>query len=95
MPAYKQGRLVFWRFTLCCTGCGQTFTNPEGVIVSPGYPNNYGNNLNCTYDIIVNPQHFIILQFDRNHFQIEQFKQEINGRDAYPEDFSKYHYMDE
>lgn len=30
-------------------GCGRNFTNPSGYIVSPNYPKQYDNNMNCTY----------------------------------------------
>ena len=34
--------------------CGQTeYQEDEGEITSPGYPGNYGNNLNCIYNIRV------------------------------------------
>ena len=34
--------------------CGQTeYQEDEGEITSPGYPGNYGNNLNCVYNIRV------------------------------------------
>ena len=48
-----------WFFSVC----GAIYTDEKGTIVSPGYPNNYDNNLDCGYTIIANPQHFIVVQF--------------------------------
>lgn len=42
--------------------------------MSPGYPNNYGNNLNCTYEIIGDPQKYLYLTFDPEHFFVEGLK---------------------
>ncbi|KAK3589942.1 hypothetical protein CHS0354_034964 [Potamilus streckersoni] len=33
------------------TGCGGTFPQIPGEITSPNFPSNYGNNLNCVYNI--------------------------------------------
>lgn len=52
-------------------GCGAVYTAEEGVILSPGYPFNYGNNLDCNYTISVEPQKYVILTFDPDHFNIE------------------------
>ena len=41
------------------------------MILSPGYPGNYGNNLLCDYTIIAGDQRFILLTFDQNHFHIQ------------------------
>lgn len=38
---------------LCCVsgdpGCGGTFTESEGIIISPNWPNNYAHNRQCIY----------------------------------------------
>ena len=52
-------------------GCGATFYGESGVVMSPGYPDNYANNLNCTYDIIGNPQKNTIITFNPQRFHIE------------------------
>ncbi|XP_060075561.1 cubilin-like [Ylistrum balloti] len=44
-------------------GCGSVFTEPNGRIVSPGYPGNYDNNLLCNYTINTDPQRFIVAIF--------------------------------
>uniref|UniRef100_A0A8C3I7Z9 Cubilin n=1 Tax=Chrysemys picta bellii TaxID=8478 RepID=A0A8C3I7Z9_CHRPI len=49
--------------------CGVNFTGPAGRIVSPNYPSQYDNNLNCNYIIDGGPQSFVILQFET--FQLE------------------------
>ena len=40
------------------------------MIISPGYPDDYANNLHCTYTINAQPQDFIRLQF-RPDFHVE------------------------
>lgn len=30
-------------------GCGGTFTDSEGIIISPNWPNNYAHNRQCLY----------------------------------------------
>ncbi|XP_019353396.2 cubilin [Alligator mississippiensis] len=44
--------------------CGVNFTGLTGRIVSPNYPSQYDNNLNCNYIIDVSPKSFVILQFE-------------------------------
>ncbi|XP_033761795.1 cubilin-like [Pecten maximus] len=44
-------------------GCGSIFTSENGRIVSPGYPEVYGNHQLCNYTIISDPQRFIVLRF--------------------------------
>ncbi|XP_078582053.1 cubilin-like isoform X2 [Branchiostoma floridae x Branchiostoma japonicum] len=54
-------------------GCGATLTADSGSIMSPGYPTQYDNNLDCNYTIAPSDsQRFIVLEFDTNVFQIEQ-----------------------
>ena len=53
-------------------GCGATYTDSEGLILSPGYPSNYGNNLLCNYTIVPDdPQATTILTFDPTLFRVE------------------------
>ncbi|XP_071090790.1 protein SpAN-like [Haliotis cracherodii] len=33
------------------TGCGENKTGSSGTVTSPGYPNNYNDNLDCDYNI--------------------------------------------
>ncbi|KAF7245952.1 Cubilin [Varanus komodoensis] len=49
------------RATYAC--CGANFTAPSGRIVSPNFPSQYDNNLNCNYIIEVDPQSVVILTF--------------------------------
>ncbi|XP_066288291.1 embryonic protein UVS.2-like [Branchiostoma lanceolatum] len=46
-------------------GCGFTLTAPpEGTLTSPNYPNDYGNNENCTWTITVPEGRFVRLTLD-------------------------------
>ncbi|XP_047482510.1 LOW QUALITY PROTEIN: cubilin-like [Penaeus chinensis] len=49
--------------------CGNNFTATTGVIVSPGHPGNYDNNLNCVYRILAPSGHFVRINFQS--FQLE------------------------
>ncbi|KAM8810851.1 cubilin [Eudromia elegans] len=49
--------------------CGVNFTGPTGRIVSPNYPSQYDNNLNCTYIIDQGPEALVILEFDTFHLE--------------------------
>uniref|UniRef100_A0A8B9CHJ0 Cubilin n=1 Tax=Anser brachyrhynchus TaxID=132585 RepID=A0A8B9CHJ0_9AVES len=50
--------------------CGRNFTSPEGRIVSPNYPGQYDNNLNCSYIIDQGPQSLVILEFETFHLEV-------------------------
>lgn len=50
-------------------GCGINFTSPAGRIVSPNYPSQYGDNLNCSYIIDRGPQSLVILEFETFHLE--------------------------
>ncbi|NWR74432.1 CUBN protein, partial [Centropus unirufus] len=49
--------------------CGVNFTSPAGRIVSPNYPSQYDNNLNCSYIIDQGPQSVVILEFETFHLE--------------------------
>ncbi|KAE8596094.1 hypothetical protein XENTR_v10015965 [Xenopus tropicalis] len=49
--------------------CGANFTNSSGRIMSPNYPNKYGNNLRCNYTIHAEANMFIVLFFQ--NFEVE------------------------
>ncbi|XP_074049030.1 cubilin [Macrotis lagotis] len=49
--------------------CGTNFTNPSGYIVSPNYPRQYDNNMNCIYVIKANPQDAVVLNFQTFHLE--------------------------
>ncbi|CAH1775425.1 unnamed protein product [Owenia fusiformis] len=53
------------------TGCGAIYTKDKDIIQSPGFPNNYANNLHCEYLISVDPQKYVVFQFKENGFSIE------------------------
>ena len=58
-------------FILFLSVCGAHYSMESGTLVSPGYPNNYVNDLNCNYTITVDPQKFVILTFLPSYFGIE------------------------
>jgi len=50
--------------------CGAVYNTTEGTIYSPGYPDYYPNNVNCTYDIIGDPHKTMIVKFLAEHFAV-------------------------
>ncbi|CAN7939483.1 unnamed protein product, partial [Ixodes hexagonus] len=54
--------------------CGDVFTEPEGTITSPRFPENYANNLNCSYLIVVPPGDHLELSFDAANFDLEDWE---------------------
>lgn len=51
----------------CIVSCFFNFTAPSGTILSPNYPEEYGNNLNCVWLIISEPGsriHLLFSDFD-------------------------------
>ena len=44
--------------------CGTYLSAEQGVISSPGFPNTYGNNLDCFYGIRVRPGRTLTFWFD-------------------------------
>ncbi|XP_072264529.1 CUB and sushi domain-containing protein 1 [Pyxicephalus adspersus] len=53
----------------CVFSCFFNFTTPSGIILSPNYPDEYGNNMNCVWLIISEPGSRIHLIF--NDFDVE------------------------
>ncbi|XP_023598845.1 CUB and sushi domain-containing protein 1-like [Trichechus manatus latirostris] len=53
----------------CVFSCFFNFTAPSGIILSPNYPEEYGNNMNCVWLIISEPGSRIHLIF--NDFDVE------------------------
>ncbi|XP_006766106.1 PREDICTED: cubilin, partial [Myotis davidii] len=49
--------------------CGSNFTKPSGYIISPNYPKQYDNNMNCTYFIEANPLSVVSLTFVSFHLE--------------------------
>lgn len=44
-------------------GCGGTFTDESGILISPNYPNPYNHNAQCVWTVTVNPLDKIKLTF--------------------------------
>uniref|UniRef100_A0A452ILC5 CUB domain-containing protein n=1 Tax=Gopherus agassizii TaxID=38772 RepID=A0A452ILC5_9SAUR len=55
--------------SLLIVPCLSNFTAPMGTVLSPDYPEGYGNNLNCIWTIISDPGSRIHLSF--NDFDLE------------------------
>ncbi|KAM6977905.1 CUB and sushi domain-containing protein 1-like [Aplochiton taeniatus] len=53
----------------CVFSCFFNFTSPSGTILSPNYPEDYGNNMNCVWLIIAQPASRIHLLF--SDFELE------------------------
>ena len=57
-------QILFYLYSICAfSGCDHTYTSPHGNLTSPGYPDNYENNLDCTYIVTVQQKYDIILTF--------------------------------
>ncbi|CAL8311895.1 unnamed protein product [Merluccius merluccius] len=50
-------------------GCGGTYTDSEGIIISPNWPNNYAANRQCIYLIRLPPNEVVALNF--THMSLE------------------------
>uniref|UniRef100_A0A8C7XQX3 CUB and Sushi multiple domains 2 n=1 Tax=Oryzias sinensis TaxID=183150 RepID=A0A8C7XQX3_9TELE len=48
----------------CVFSCFFNFTTPSGVLLSPNYPQEYGNNMHCVWLVITNPESRINLAFN-------------------------------
>lgn len=67
-------KYYFWTFIIfynliLTVPCLSNFTAPMGTVLSPDYPDGYGNNLNCIWTIISDPGSRIHLSF--NDFDLE------------------------
>uniref|UniRef100_A0A8C9YEF5 Neuropilin n=1 Tax=Sander lucioperca TaxID=283035 RepID=A0A8C9YEF5_SANLU len=60
-----QGAGFSLRYEIFKTGsdCSRNFTSPSGLIESPGYPDKYPHNLECSFIIIVPPSMDVTLTF--------------------------------
>ena len=47
-------------------GCGGVLTGSQGSLTSPGYPEQYANNLACNYTILAPDQDFVVASFVGN-----------------------------
>ena len=52
-PSKTETRGVTLFFRPLASGCGASLIGPSGEIKSPNFPNNYGNNQECTWQITV------------------------------------------
>ncbi|XP_074926086.1 neuropilin-2 isoform X4 [Chelonoidis abingdonii] len=62
----RQGAGFSLRYEIYKTGsedCSRNFTGSNGTIESPGFPDKYPHNLDCTFTIMAKPKMEIILQF--------------------------------
>ncbi|NP_001093705.1 neuropilin-2 precursor [Xenopus tropicalis] len=62
----RQGAGFSLRYEIFKTGsedCSRNFTNSNGTIESPGFPDKYPHNLDCVFTIVAKPKMEIILQF--------------------------------
>lgn len=60
-------KTVIFYFFLLVVSCFFNFTAPSGTVLSPNYPEEYGNNLNCVWLIISEPGsriHLFFTDFD-------------------------------
>lgn len=74
--------LFFFYFST--VSCFFNFTAPSGIILSPNYPEEYGNNMNCVWLIIAEPGNRIHVIF--SDFELEpQFDYLIVKDDGMPE----------
>ncbi|XP_076827511.1 neuropilin-1a isoform X1 [Brachyhypopomus gauderio] len=67
------------RYEIFKTGpeCSRNFTSKNGVIKSPGFPEKYPNNLDCTFMIFAPKMSEIVLEFDS--FELEPDTQPTTG----------------
>lgn len=61
--------IIFYNLPISPVPCLSNFTAPMGTVLSPDYPEGYGNNLNCIWTIISDPGSRIHLSF--NDFDLE------------------------
>uniref|UniRef100_A0A673M776 CUB domain-containing protein n=1 Tax=Sinocyclocheilus rhinocerous TaxID=307959 RepID=A0A673M776_9TELE len=56
-------------FSITDPGCGGVFTDTEGIIISPNWPNNYAHNRQCIYIIRMPRSELVALNF--THMDLE------------------------
>ena len=66
---WRQYDVIAMHFVVFFSGCGGTWQAPSGVITSPNYPGDYGDDNNCVYVIYVYNSGHVTLRFD--HFDLE------------------------
>ncbi|NXD14826.1 C1S protein, partial [Nothocercus nigrocapillus] len=56
----------------CGVNCsGNVFTEPSGEITSPNYPNQYPENSQCEYRVVLRPGYFVALTIHSGDFDVE------------------------
>ncbi|KAG6453574.1 hypothetical protein O3G_MSEX008219 [Manduca sexta] len=88
-----QGFKIEWDGSI--TGCGGTLTSSTGSITSPNYPNNYNENAECFYKIVVNPGSIIRISFreldlERTYMCKDDYVEIFDGRDSTANSLGKY-----
>lgn len=75
----KQKILTFSFLSVSTSGpeCSRNFTSSGGVIKSPGFPEKYPNNLDCTFMIFAPKMSEIVLEFES--FELEPDTQPPTG----------------
>ncbi|XP_064643493.1 cubilin-like [Lineus longissimus] len=63
-------------------GCGYLLTEAQGIVMSPMHPRSYPGGLDCNYTISVDPQKFILLEFDDDQFGIERAQIATNNSET-------------
>ncbi|NWI12429.1 C1S protein, partial [Crypturellus soui] len=56
----------------CGVNCsGNVFTEPSGEITSPNYPNQYPENSQCEYQVVLRPGYFVVFTIHSGDFDVE------------------------
>lgn len=63
---------VIYFFCLIFSGCKFTLTQDSGTFQSPDFPGKYPNDMECIWNIQVQPGRFVLLSFDV--FELESYR---------------------
>lgn len=67
----------------CGVNCsGNVFTEPSGEIASPNYPNQYPENSQCKYQVVLKSGYFVALTIHSEDFDVEPADSTGNCRDS-------------
>jgi len=80
LSVFGARRYISYSVLLAATGCGGQLVagSAESVLTSPGFPNNYTNNLNCSWIIRASAGHRISLRFVAFDLQRRQRRGLVN-----------------
>ena len=53
------------------TGSGRVFSSPSGVLTSPNYPSDYGNNIDCSYRVSLGENSSAVVVINFTDFDVE------------------------